>query len=86
MLSLGDWVVIRGLSEREDFAEGKVIRLHVSSQLVDIWIEEEKHKKTINRKYLHKVKKEVTKGEMINASLALGLKDWFMSLTGESDD
>ena len=85
MLKLGDWVVIRGVSDRYNFLEGKVIRFYTDSQLVELWIEEEKQKKTINRKYLYRVKKEVTKEELINASLDLNMKDWFMSLTGENN-
>lgn len=87
MLRVGDWIIIKGLSERDDFSEGEVIRIHEKSKAVDIWLKEEKIKRTINRDYLHKVRKEVSKEEKINAALDLGIKEWFMVLTdGKAND
>ena len=94
MIKVGDWVVVQGLSDYKDYREGEVTRLHINSQLVDVWIEESQDKWTINKKYLRKVKKEVTKEEYINAALDLihedmpnnDWKEWLMSLTGEHND
>lgn len=86
MLKVGDWVVIDGLSDYKNYNEGRITRIHTNSALIDVWLEDSKDKWTINRKYLREVRKEVTKEEYINAALDLGIKDWFMSLTGDKND
>lgn len=85
MFKVGDWVVIENLHDSKNWHEGKVIKLYNRSDLVDIWMSHGT-KWTINKKYLRKIRKEITKEEYINASLDLGIKEWFMSLTGGQND
>ena len=82
-IKVGDWVVVRGLSDYKDFEEGQVTKLHKGTGLADIFMEDIGVTWTLNVKYLHKVKKSVSREERIDAALDLKIKDWFMELTSK---
>ena len=82
-VKVGDWVVVRGLSDYKDFEEGQVTRVHKGTSLADIFMENIGVTWTLNLKYLYKVEKSVSREERIDAALDLKIKDWFMELTSK---
>ena len=82
-MKVGDWIVIIGLSERDDYKEGEILEINGPHAKVNI--EGDPTLRRLNLKYMRKIDKEVSKEALINASLDLNMRDWFMSLTGENN-
>lgn len=80
-VKVGDWVIVRGLSDYKDFEEGQVTRIHgdlAEISMVDIGV-----KWTLNVKYLYKVDKGISRQQLIDIALDLKDKQWFMELTSK---
>ena len=82
-MKVGDWIVVIGLSERDDYKEGEILEINGPHAKVNI--EGDPTLRRLNTKYMRKIDKEISKEDLINASLDLNMKDWFMSLTGENN-